>query len=308
MGGDEPSDGDSASDGDPGGYRIGSTLLRAAPPEPGLYLVATPIGNLSDITLRTLQVIAGADLLACEDTRVTGKLLSRFGIKRRMFAYHEHNASEAGEALLAKLQRGGSVALVSDAGTPLISDPGYRLVEQAILNDIPIIPIPGASAPLAALLASGLPSDSFFFAGFLPTREQARRRRLEELSRVPGTLIFFEAPHRIGASLGAMAEVLSSRQAAVCRELTKMHETIYRGLLPELAARFSAMDQIRGEIVVCVAPPSAEAAAGQDEADGILRGLLKELKPAQAAQAAARLTGLARRDLYRRALAMKHSA
>ncbi|MCB8840764.1 16S rRNA (cytidine(1402)-2'-O)-methyltransferase [Aurantimonas sp. VKM B-3413] len=278
---------------------------RAPRPEPGLYLVATPIGNLSDVSVRALETIAGADRLACEDTRVTGKLLARFAIERRMSAYHEHNAAEAGEKLLADLEAGRSVALVSDAGTPLVSDPGYRLVQDALDRGIRVIPIPGASAVIAALLASGLPSDAFFFAGFLPQKEQARARRLEELIRIPGTLLLFEAPHRIAASLAAMAQVLGERPAAVCRELTKLHETVYRGTLPELAAEFSAMEEVRGEIVVCIAPPEAEAVAAPEDADAILSGLLGEMKPAKAAQEAARLTGLARRDLYQRALALK---
>ncbi|MEX6505947.1 16S rRNA (cytidine(1402)-2'-O)-methyltransferase [Jiella sp. M17.18] len=274
-------------------------------PEPGLYLVATPIGNLSDITLRALETIAGADRLACEDTRVTGKLLSRFSIARRMSAYHEHNAAEAGEKLLADLEAGLSVALVSDAGTPLVSDPGYRLVREALERGIKVIPIPGASAAIAALTASGLPSDAFFFAGFLPQKEQARAARLEEIARIPGTLVLFEAPHRIAASLSAMAKVLGARPAAVCRELTKLHETVYRGSLFDLAATFSAMESVRGEIVVCIGPPEAEALAAPQDADAILAGLLGEMKPAKAAQEAARLTGLPRRDLYQRALALK---
>ncbi|MEF2550384.1 16S rRNA (cytidine(1402)-2'-O)-methyltransferase [Aurantimonas sp. A2-1-M11] len=286
-------------------YRIRDAAQTAPRPEPGLYLVATPIGNLGDVTLRGLELIAGADRLACEDTRVTAKLLARFGIERRMTAYHEHNAEEAGAALLADLAAGLSVALVSDAGTPLVSDPGYRLVREAIAADIPVVPIPGASAALAALLASGLPSDSFFFAGFPPQKEQARASRLEDLARIPGTLVFFEAPHRIADSLAAMQGAFGPRQAAVCRELTKAFETIYRGTLAELAAEFAAMERVRGEIVVCIAPPDAPQAASEADADAILTGLLAEMKPTQAAQEAARLTGLGRRDLYQRALALK---
>ena len=279
---------------------------RAAPkPEPALYLVATPIGNLGDITIRALEIIAGADRLACEDTRVTAKLLQRFAIDRRMTPYHEHNGEQAGPALIEAVQSGLSVALCSDAGTPLVSDPGYRLVRQALEAGVKVVPIPGASAVITALAASGLASDAFFFAGFLPQKEKARAERLEALARVPGTLIFFEAPHRIAASLAAMAEVFPAREAAVCRELTKLHETIYRGVLPELAERFAAMADVKGEIVVCIAPPPEEAAAGEAEADSILAGLLAEMKPTQAAQEAARLTGLPRRDLYQRALEMK---
>ena len=295
-------------DSDPGkrGFRIRDHDYAGIRPEPGLHLVATPIGHLGDITLRALEVIAGADRLACEDTRVTATLLARYGIKRRMTAYHEHNAEESGAALLADLEAGRSVALVSDAGTPLVSDPGFRLVGQAIERGVPVIPIPGASAVLAALLASGLPSDAFFFAGFSPQKTGARRARLEELARVPGTLVLFEAPHRIADSLVDMAAVFGDmRQAAVCRELTKTFETIYRGTLEELVATFAAMARVRGEIVVCIAPSPAQAAASPTDADAILAGLMAEMKPAQAAQEAARLTGLSRRDLYARALALK---
>ncbi|MCE7026480.1 16S rRNA (cytidine(1402)-2'-O)-methyltransferase [Jiella avicenniae] len=277
----------------------------ASRPEPALYLVATPIGNLSDITLRALEIIAGADRLACEDTRVTGKLLQRFAIERRMTPYHEHNAQDAGPALIETVLSGGSVALCSDAGTPLVSDPGYRLVRSAHEAGVKVVPIPGASAVTTALVASGLPSDAFFFAGFLPQKEKARAERLEELVRIPGTLILFEAPHRIAASLAAMGETFPEREAAVCRELTKLHETVYRGTLPELAAQFAAMGEVRGEIVVCIAPPPAGSVAGEADADQILAGLLGEMKPAKAAQEAARLTGLPRRDLYQRALELK---
>ncbi|SKA05568.1 16S rRNA (cytidine(1402)-2'-O)-methyltransferase [Consotaella salsifontis] len=289
-----------------GSFKIRDARFAATKPEPGLYLVATPIGNLSDITLRALQIIAGADRLVCEDTRVTAKLLARFGIERRMSPYHEHNAARAGEALIEALERGESIALVSDAGTPLVSDPGERLAKAAIERGIPVFPVPGASAALAALLVSGLPAESFFFAGFLPPKEAARRTRLEELCRIPATLLLYEAPHRIAESLADMARVLGDeRRASVCRELTKAHETVYRGELSALAGEFSAMESIKGEIVVVVAPPAAEAAASAEDADAILAGLLAEMKPTKAAQEAARLTGLSRRDLYARALAMK---
>ena len=282
---------------------------RATPrPEPALYLVATPIGNLSDITLRALEIIAGADRLACEDTRVTAKLLQRFGIERRMFAYHDHNAESAGATLIEALGQGLSVALVSDAGTPLVSDPGYRLVQDAIAAGYPVIPIPGASAALAALCACGLPSDAFFFAGFLPQKEKARAERLREIAHIPGTLVLYEAPHRIAASLAAMEAELGNRTAAVCRELTKAYETIYRGTLGELSAGFAAMERVRGEIVVCIAAPEDTPPPSAADTDQILAGLLAEMKPARAAQEAARLTGLQRRDLYQRALDLKTAA
>lgn len=295
-------------DGAAASFTLRGTNLPAPRPEPGLYLVATPIGNLSDITIRALETIAGADVLACEDTRVTAKLLQRFAISRRPVSYHEHNEAASGEALLAELLAGRSVALVSDAGTPLVSDPGFRLVERAIEAGISVIPIPGASAPVAALLASGLPSDAFFFAGFLPSKEVARAKRLEELVRVPGTLLFFESPNRIAASLAEMASVLGDRPAAVCRELTKLHETIYRGSLPQLAEHFAGEENVRGEIVVCVGPPAPAEDAGEEDVDTILTGLLAEMKPSQAAAEAVRLTGRPKRELYARALELKGSA
>ncbi|WP_062228164.1 16S rRNA (cytidine(1402)-2'-O)-methyltransferase [Aureimonas frigidaquae] len=290
------------------GFSLLGQSFSAPQPEPGLYLVATPIGNLGDITLRALQVIAGADVLACEDTRVTGKLLQRFAIRRPTMAYHEHNARAAGPEILDLLRAGKSVAIVSDAGTPLVSDPGFDLVRAAVEAGLPVIPLPGPSATLAALAVSGLPTDAFFFAGFLPSKAGARQARLDALARIPGTLVLFEAPHRIAESLAEMASALGPRPAAICRELTKLHETIYRGTLDALAAQFAAMDSIKGEIVVCVGGPEAPAQLDADSVDTILAGLMAEMKPAKAAQEAARLTGLPRRDLYQRALALKGDA
>jgi 16S rRNA (cytidine1402-2'-O)-methyltransferase len=287
------------------GFVIGQVTHPARPIDPALYLVATPIGNLADITLRALEVLAAADVIACEDTRVSRVLLERYGIARRPYAYHEHNAQTAGEKLLAVLDEGKSVALISDAGTPLVSDPGYRLVGSAFAAGHRIIPVPGASAPLAALSASGLPTDSFFFAGFLPQKEKARRERLAELEKVPGTLIFFESPHRLPAALADCASVLGeARQGAVCRELTKAFEETRRGTLGELAHAYSAGGAVRGEIVILIAPYAAPAAR-MDDADEVLAELLAALPPAQAATEAARRTGLPRKDLYNRLLALK---
>lgn len=286
-------------------YRIGNTAIPARPLEPGLYLVATPIGNLGDITLRALETLAGADVLACEDTRVTRVLLDRYGIVNRPFAYHEHNAAEAGPKLLAALDEGRSVALVSDAGTPLVSDPGYRLGRMAIDAGHRVFPIPGASAPLAALVGSGLPSDSFLFAGFLPVKDKGRRDRLAELSRVPATLIFFESPHRIGTSLAAAADVLgTAREAAVCRELTKAFEEFRRGTLAELAD-FYAERAVKGEIVLLIAPPEIDDVPGAMEVDVLLKELAATMPTSKAAAEGARLTGLSKKDLYQRLLALK---
>lgn len=286
-------------------FRLHNVTVPARPLEPMLYLVATPIGNLGDITLRALETLAGADVLACEDTRVTRVLLDRYGINNRPYAYHEYNADEAGPKLLAALAGGRSVALVSDAGTPLVSDPGYRLALQAIDAGYRVVPIPGASAPLAALVGSGLPNDAFFFAGFLPVKDKARRDRLAALSAVPATLLFFESPHRIAATLAAAADVLGAdRKASVCRELTKTFEEFRRGTLAELSAHYGDVDNVKGEIVLVIGPPP-EMATPEADVEAILLDLSQSLPTAKAAAEAARITGLPRRDLYQRLLSMK---
>ncbi|WP_408004573.1 16S rRNA (cytidine(1402)-2'-O)-methyltransferase [Pseudorhizobium endolithicum] len=289
-------------------YRIGNAAVPARPLDPALYLVATPIGNLGDITLRALETLAGADVLACEDTRVTRVLLDRYGIVNRPFAYHEHNADEAGPKLLAALDEGKSVALVSDAGTPLVSDPGFRLGQMAIEAGHRVVPVPGPSAPLAALVGSGMPSDAFLFAGFLPVKDKGRRDRLAELSRVPATLIFFESPHRIGASLAAAADVLGGgRRAAVCRELTKAFEEFRRGSLDQLSGYY-ADRPVKGEVVLLIAPPEIDDVPGAMEVDVLLRELAASMPTSKAAAEGARLTGLSKKDLYQRLLALKGEA
>lgn len=286
-------------------YRIGNTAIPARPLEPALYLVATPIGNLGDITLRALETLAGADVLACEDTRVTRVLLDRFGITGRPYAYHEHNANEAGPKLLAALEAGKSVALVSDAGTPLVSDPGYRLGQLAIEAGYRVVPIPGPSAPLAALVGSGLPSDAFLFAGFLPVKEKGRRDRLAELSKIPATLIFFESPHRISDTLAIAADVLGpSRAACVCRELTKTFEEFRRGPLGDLAEHYKGAT-VKGEIVFVVGPPDYDDVPAAVDVDIMLRELSASMPATKAAAEAARLTGLSRKDLYQRLIELK---
>jgi 16S rRNA (cytidine1402-2'-O)-methyltransferase len=268
-------------------------------------VVATPIGNLGDITLRALQTLAAADLIACEDTRVTRVLTGRYGISTRLIAYHDHNAERQRPKLLAALAEGKAVALVSDAGTPLISDPGYRLVNAALDAGHAVVPIPGASAVLAALVASGLPSDAFLFAGFLPPKEVARRKRLAELAATPATLIFFESPQRLSASLADMAAVLGGgRASVVARELTKTFETVRRDSLAALAAQFSSEPPPKGEVVVLVGPP-LETVPSAEDIDALLVELLKTQPVSEAAAEAAARTGVARRDLYRRALALK---
>ena len=263
-------------------YVIGQAAFTARPLEPALYLVATPIGNLSDITIRALEALAAADILACEDTRVTRKLLDRYGIRRRSTAYHEHNADKAGPGLVEAVLSGKSVALVSDAGTPLVSDPGWRLAGEVIAAGGRVVPLPGASALLAALTASGLPTDSFFFAGFLPSKAGQRKARLEELKAVPATLVFYESPRRLATSLAAMAEVLGDRPASVGRELTKAFEEMRRGTLGRLAAAYGEEDTPRGEIVVCVGPPLAAEAAKAEDVDALLlspRRAIRSISP-----------------------------
>jgi len=277
--------------------------LSDAPLAPGLYVVATPIGNLRDITLRALDVLAACDLVLAEDTRVTGKLLAAYGISAKLERHDEHAAARSRPRALALLAQGGRVALVSDAGTPLISDPGYRLVREAAAQGSAVFPIPGASALLAGLAAAGLPTDRFLFAGFPPPKSAARRSFFEELAGVRATLVFYEGGSRLAASLADMAAVFGPREAAVGRELTKLYETVTRGPLDVLAAdpQFAAP---KGEIVVLVGP-GREAAATAADADAALTEALARLRPGDAAAEVAKALGLSRRDLYRRALALK---
>jgi 16S rRNA (cytidine1402-2'-O)-methyltransferase len=277
--------------------------LSAAPLAPGLYIVATPIGNLRDITLRALDVLAGADLVLAEDTRVSGKLLAAYGLSKPLLRYDEHAAERARPRIMAALAAGQRVALISDAGTPLVSDPGYRLVGEAIAAGAAVIPIPGASATLAALSVSGLPTDRFLFAGFPPPKTAARRGFFAELAGVRASLIFFEGASRLGKCLTDMAQVLGPREAMVGRELTKLYETCLRGTLTELAAD-PRLQAPKGEVVIVVGP-GVEVAATADDADAALADALARLGPAEAASEVAQALGLNRRDLYRRALALK---
>jgi 16S rRNA (cytidine1402-2'-O)-methyltransferase len=249
--------------------------LMARPLQPALYLVATPIGNLADISLRALATLARADLIAAEDTRHSKKLLSHFGVRGELAPYHEHNAEKERPRLLARLRAGQSVALISDAGTPLISDPGYKLVRAALDDGLTVVSIPGPSASLAALTNSGLPTDTFLFGGFLPPKPGARRGRLEQLKTVPATLILFESASRLGKSLSDMADVLGPRETAVAKELTKLHESVTRGRLDRLAAEFCG-ETLKGEFVVVVAPPAADQGEPSDEM--IKEQLVKALK------------------------------
>ncbi|MFD2235749.1 16S rRNA (cytidine(1402)-2'-O)-methyltransferase [Phaeospirillum tilakii] len=286
----------------------GSPRGRGSKPAAGLYLVATPIGNLGDITLRALDVLAGADLIACEDTRVTGKLLRLLGLDGSLTPYHDHNADQARPALLARLEQGAVVALVSDAGTPLVSDPGYRLVRDCVERGIRVTALPGASAVLTALQLSALPVERFLFAGFLPPRGAKRRAALQDLAAAPASLVIYEAPHRAAETLADMAVVLGDREAALARELTKLHEEVARGRLSELAARFAATPP-RGEVVIVVAPPGAAPAAGAEDLETRLRREVEagaSLKDAAALVAAE--TGHPRREVYALALRLFRTA
>src|SRR5512132_2194963 len=272
---------------------------------PGLYLVATPIGNAADITLRALDVLAHADVIACEDTRVTSKLLAVHGISRPLVRYDEHTARTAGPALIERVRRGERVALVTDAGTPLISDPGDRLVRGCIDAGLPLLAIPGASAALTALCVSGLPTARFLFAGFLPTRRAARRRELEELSNVAATLVLLESPQRLASALADMADVLGPRDAAVARELTKLFEEVRRGTLPELADHYRRAGAPKGEVTIVIAPPLPLAPVAEAEVERLLGEALRRLSPRDAAADVAKATGLPRRCIYARAMALK---
>ena len=283
-------------------YAPFGAVIEAPRPAPGLYLVATPIGNLGDISLRALEVLAGADVIACEDTRVTRKLTERYGIATPLTPYHEHNAAEARPKLIARLAEGGAVALVSDAGTPLISDPGYKLVLAARDAGCAVTALPGASAVLAALNVAGLPTDRFFFEGFLPPKEGARQKRIAALSAIPATLVLFESGPRIGATLADLAAGLGPRTAAVCRELTKLHEEVRRAPLDELARVYNDdRAETRGEIVIVVAPP-AEPETADADIDDLLRRALTRVSVKDAVGEVALATGRPRREVYQRAL------
>jgi 16S rRNA (cytidine1402-2'-O)-methyltransferase len=271
-----------------------------------LYLVATPIGNLEDVTRRALRVLSEADVVACEDTRRTRSLLEHFGIRARTLSYHEHNERERAGELALLIEEGRTVALVSDAGTPGVNDPGYRLVRACVERGLSVVPVPGPTAFVAALTASGLPTDEFYFGGFLPARSHARRERLASVKHLRATLVFYETPHRLAHALADALEVLGEREAAVARELTKLHEEIVRGRLSELAARFGEEGAARGEMVLVIdrdviegeGAAVTQAAAGVAERVAALEA--EGLDPRAALKRAARELGLTRDEAYRR--------
>lgn len=281
----------------------------AEPIRKGLHIVATPIGNLGDISLRALSTLAAADAVIAEDTRVTKTLLAHYGIATPLVAYHEHNAAVMRPHLLARLASGAALALVSDAGTPLVSDPGYKLVADALAQGAEVVSVPGASAVLAALVVAGLPTDRFFFEGFLPPKSGARRQRIAELAAIPGTLVFFESPRRVAGMLADLSAVLGPRDAALARELTKYYETVRRASLPDLAAALAAEEPPKGEIVVLVGPPAADAPGdSQEELDARLTKALETLSVKDAAAIVSAATGQPRRKVYARAIELTGSS
>ncbi|MBD3845268.1 16S rRNA (cytidine(1402)-2'-O)-methyltransferase [Bosea sp. SSUT16] len=287
----------------PASYTAFGLKAEAEPLSPGLHIVATPIGNLRDISFRALATLAAADAVLAEDTRTSKTLLAHYGISTPLLPYHEHNAAQMRPKVLAKLREGGKLALISDAGTPLVSDPGYKLVAELVAEGLPVTGIPGPSAVLAALVLAGLPTDRFFFEGFLPPKSGGRRTRLTELAAIPGTLVFFESPRRLAEMLADAAAVLGPRPGAVARELTKFYETVRRGTLPELAAHYETQEEARGEIVVIIGPPGAVDLVPSDEAiDERLRVALAKVSLKEAVAQVAAETGQPRRKVYARAL------
>src|SRR6478735_4399513 len=283
-------------------FTVAWHTLTAPKPVPGLHLVATPIGNLGDITLRALETLAGVDIIACEDTRITRRLTERYAISGSLKQYHEHNAALARPKILEKLAQGASIALVSDAGTPLISDPGFKLVREVCAAGFAVIAVPGASSVLTALSVAALPTDRFFFEGFLPPKEQARRTRLTELARIDATLVMFESGTRVADTLADLAGIMAGRDAAICRELTKLHEEILRAPIAELAKGADQLET-RGEFVLVIGPPRADAnIMTQHDLDDLLRSSLARDSVKDSVAHAVELSGRPRREVYARAL------
>ncbi len=282
-------------------FAVAGQLITAPKAAPGLYLVATPIGNLGDITLRALETLAGVDIVACEDTRITRRLIERFSIAATLMQYHEHNAAAARPKIMEKLGQGASIALVSDAGTPLISDPGFKLVREVSAAGIPVVALPGPSSVLAALSVAALPTDRFFFEGFLPSKQAARRTRLAELARIDATLVMFESGARVQDSLQDIAGVMGEREAAICREMTKLHEEVRRATVSELAAIADNLET-RGEFVLVIGPPAADAGMNDSALDELLRTSLARGSVKDAVANAVEISGRPRREIYARAL------
>ena len=293
---------DAASEGARRTFAIAGQVMSVPKAAPGLHLVATPIGNLGDITLRALETLAGVDIVACEDTRITHRLMERYVIAASLTPYHEHNAASARPKILEKLSQGLSVALVSDAGTPLISDPGFKLVREVCAAGHDVIALPGPSSVLAALSVAALPTDRFFFEGFLPPKQGARRARLSELARINATLVMFESGSRVQESLQDIALGMGERDAAICREMTKLHEDVRRATVSELATRADELET-RGEFVLVIGPPPENSGEMSDAAlDDLLRASLKHDSVKDAVAGAMEVSNRPRRDIYARAL------
>jgi 16S rRNA (cytidine1402-2'-O)-methyltransferase len=289
-------------------FTVAGQILTAPKARPGLYLVATPIGNLGDITLRALETLAGVDIIACEDTRITRRLTERYAITALLKPYHDHNAALARPKILERLAQGASIALVSDAGTPLISDPGFKLVREVCAAGHSVIALPGPSSVLAALAVAALPTDRFFFEGFLPPKETARRTRLTELSRIDATLVMFESGSRVQATLSDLADIMGARDAAICREMTKLHEDIRRAPIAELARAADTLET-RGEFVLVIGPPAAGAQImAKVDLDNLLRHQLAHHSVKDAVAHAVELSGRPRREIYARALELAGEA
>jgi 16S rRNA (cytidine1402-2'-O)-methyltransferase len=282
-------------------FSVGSHIMTAPKAAPGLHLVATPIGNLGDITLRALETLAGVDVIACEDTRITRRLTERYAITALLKPYHEHNAALARPKILERLAQGASIALVSDAGTPLISDPGFKLVREVCAAGHQVIALPGPSSVLAALAVAALPTDRFFFEGFLPSKETARRSRLAELARIDATLVMFESGNRVQDTLADLADLMGDRDAAICREMTKLHEDIRRAPVSQLALAANTLET-RGEFVLVIGPPAGAQIMAEDELDDLLRTQLQHGSVKDAVAHAVELSGWPRREIYARAL------
>lgn len=289
-------------------YLIGPHRFEAEPISPGLHVVATPIGNLGDITLRALSTLAAAETVLCEDTRTSGRLMERFAIQSKLSPYHEHNAKEVRPRILERLKLGAAIALISDAGMPLVSDPGYRLVKEAVEMGIPVTACPGPSAVLTGLALSGLPTDRFLFGGFIPQKPGERKRLFEEFGRLRATLIFFESPHRVVDTLKDIATAFPARQVAVTRELTKLHEEVLRGSAAALAAELHARASVKGEITLLIGPPEdAEQAISEADLDAAIAEALASMPASKAASEIARRFKLDRSGIYQRILAAKQS-
>jgi 16S rRNA (cytidine1402-2'-O)-methyltransferase len=289
-------------------YVLNGQTLTAARPDSGLYLVATPIGNLGDITLRALETLAGVDIIACEDTRITRRLTERYGITAPLKPYHEHNAAEARPRILHHLAQGASIALVSDAGTPLISDPGFKLVREVCAAGHRVVALPGPSSVLAALSVAALPTNRFFFEGFLPAKQTARRARLTELSRLDATLVLFESGSRVQETLADLAAIMGARDAAICREMTKLHEEISRSTLAELAQSAATLET-RGEFVLVIGPQAeGSQVMTAEEVDDLLRERLAQDSVKDAVAHAVEVSGRPRREIYARALELTKGA